>query len=216
MNPWMQFVVGMAEALGWPLAVSFIVWLLRSSIKRVIGRVSVISHKDTRIEIASQARELVDETAPAAIEATKREQPAALNHSFPGPSEPARAAMDYIAAWRPRALRTALVSPTEAVLDSWSLVVDAMKYLGARFELPLDTTPDHALLHSLLQAPNDPPLVDPVTAENIDQLRVLRNRVAHASDGAPELQRVVADYVDSAANIAVTLVGRSSQRDCRS
>lgn len=70
----LSFIAALVEALAWPLAIVFLLFLFRSRISELVSRITRISHNGTRIDLAP-LQELPTQTAES-IEIDERAQDA--------------------------------------------------------------------------------------------------------------------------------------------
>jgi hypothetical protein len=160
----LTFASQLVDSLAWPLTTLGIAFVLRSSITRLLLRLSKAKYKDVELEFGKELEDLEQRAARA-------ELPEKATQHQPTPFVP-ESLGDYIE-------RISRVSPRAAILESWVAVELAIFEAAARLNvrLPSPSQPVVALRH--LESTGA--LSSEVQAM-IQGLRSLRNKAAHAEE----------------------------------
>jgi hypothetical protein len=170
-----QLVVGLVQALAWPVCIMFLAFVLRGPLGELIGRVKSLEHGATKVSFEEELQGLRSRAEP-----TSEPPPAAEE-------DPVQKLLERL-----RALATE--SPKLCVLESWNAAMDALVTAARAKGLRLD---DKLLEKPRLLAEKlrDAGHLDAQAAEAFIGLRLLRNKVAHAENMAVSARDASA-YVD--------------------
>ncbi|MBT1065130.1 hypothetical protein KJY73_16175 [Bowmanella sp. Y26] len=152
---WMQFIVDLLDKLVWPLVVLFVVSLLRKPLTQLVPLMKKLKYKELELEFGRELK-AVSEQAVGAFPELKQDQKTLL-------------------------IASADNLPNAAILESWAVVDDAAERL-VRIHQPqvdLNISTRYKLLQDLLIRGK---LIDTKKGKLFDELRRLRNKVAHAVD----------------------------------
>ncbi len=155
----LTFTAEVIKALAWPASVFASVLLLRKPLARLLPRTSSVKYGELEVEFGREIGELHDKVAT--------ELPTATAPRTPAPSLEDRL-VDLLA-----------VSPNAAVLAAWREVERAALQLARAQGLRVDSDTDtpYKSIQQLLASSD---LVEPSRVKIFDDLRRLRNKVAHA------------------------------------
>jgi uncharacterized protein YutE (UPF0331/DUF86 family) len=165
---WLTALVEVVKALAWPVTVLSVIYLLRNSLRELLGSIheGKLRYKDLEVVINRklvEARSALGDKATASAE----DKPIALDN----PST--------------KLLELAQQSPRAAVLESWLLVESAILKIAARLqpsESKLNKRSPYQLLGAVLQSSE---VVPASVSTAISKLRDIRNQTVHASDYQP-------------------------------
>jgi hypothetical protein len=155
------------RALAWPAAAFGIAWVLRQEIRALLARISGIKYKDLEIAI----RENLDKTREALPESTREESRQLLTAPKKDVAE---------------LMRLAPRSPREAIMESWTLLQDALIELAKRkghnpLDLPASVPYYMNVFHFLLTKD----LIPESVAGAIHRLGAIRNSISENPDFQP-------------------------------
>lgn len=156
----MELVVALFVGIAWPAAIVWVAMLFRSEIRSVLRRVSQLKYKDLE---ASFDEGLVRAEAKAAV------------------ISPADAAMPHkpeLTSRLKQLRRIADVSPRASILEAWVLVEEAAAKSGYIQGAAIPRVNPHLFVDELIQQGKLPI----GSSALLDQLRKLRNQVAHLPD----------------------------------
>ncbi|GGO73111.1 hypothetical protein [Bowmanella pacifica] len=150
---WMQFIIGLLDKLVWPAVVVFVVVLLRKPLTQLVPLLKKLKYKELEFEFGRELK-AVSKHAAGAFPELKRDQKTLLI-----------ASADHL--------------PNAAILESWAVVDDAAERLirTTRRDIDLNVTTRYKLLQDLLIKDK---WLDTKKSKLFDELRQLRNKVAHA------------------------------------
>lgn len=162
---WLEFFAAIVEALAWPSAVVFLVLLLREPISRLVPLLERLKYKDLELEFGRR------------LEAAKSEAEALP----PTPSEalPSAHESEFIE----RISTLAATSPRAGVLEAWREVEETAAS-AAREHGYIGPKQYHRTPANLVRALRKAPQIEPGIITLLEELRVMRNRAAHATDFA--------------------------------
>jgi len=190
---WKEFFASLVDSLAWPLAIAFVVYLLRDPLRRWFYSLRYCRHRETELEFAVY----VEEAEAVAAQAD-------LPPPEPSVGEPALSTE----------LQTEIATaPRAAVIEAWLAVERELEPLSAYSGIDLAErrwTPD-ALVRELRQRG----VIDDALASVIRELRDARNLAAHGRPYTVERDEVV-DCVKLAGRVRSALrLARQSQEASR-
>ncbi|ABV38696.1 conserved hypothetical protein [Shewanella sediminis HAW-EB3] len=150
---WMQFVVALADKLAWPVVLVFGVITLKGPISKLIPLAKKLKFKDLEVEFGQELK-AISQKVEGAFPALKQDRKIVL-------------------------IATANHLPNSAVIEAWDEVDIAAEILiksrCQNIELSVDTRYKH--IESILIKEE---LINTKQGKLFNELRQLRNRVAHA------------------------------------
>ena len=160
----LTFVVELAKALGWPIAVVTMLLVLRRPLRGLIPLLTKLKYKDLELEFGERIEEAKQEAA-------------ALPKS-PDQKEGAIATTESIA-------RLAELSPRAAVLESWRTVEEELTDIGHRLSGPEEIVSGLGPMrrirpNEVLRSLEREKRADPNMISLLRHLQHLRNEAAHA------------------------------------
>lgn len=189
---WLAFIAAMADALAWPLVVVLLFWVLRRPLLALLPQVTRLRYKELEADFGRAVAEVEAHVAQALPDSAAARLPA------PDGREARLAAL-------------ASVAPGAAVMEAWREVEAAAKRLIAREQLQPDyqvPTP-YRLIEQILQHAR---LLETRHVKLFRELRLLRNKVAHAPDFDPTAEQAV-EYVHAACALARFIEARVQAAD---
>lgn len=148
-------LVQSVTSLAWPAAAVVCVYLFREKLNEILPRLH-FRHKETEISFRLDA---------AAEEAERLPQPASENVPEQLPITE-------------RALRLAEISPSGLIWESWTEIESALRNLS-KSQMPEGSQHGRTILHKVIIELLRRGIVDETTFKLYDDLRKIRNEVAH-------------------------------------
>lgn len=151
----LEFLASIVNSLAWPVLVGFCIYILREPAGKLLGRISKFKYR----ELEAEFREVLDEIKPIGIR----------NSDQTALKAPESASIDLE--------DLAQISPRAAVMEAWLLVEKATEKFCEANNLPKTVSYQGFFRHS--------------KEKNLDidhlqtayqEMRLLRNKAAHASD----------------------------------
>jgi hypothetical protein len=187
---WLQFFAELAKALGWPIAVVFMVIFLRHPLKDLIRNVRRFKYRDFELDWGEKL-----ESAERKAEAAQLPRPA-----------PAELPPGILG------LQTARYLASEAdsragIIEAWRHVEEALWQTALRADVLPRWRTARALTRELLKRG----LISAEVAGLLDDLRVLRNQTVHTWGVAPNAEQAE-EYISLAERVIRFLRERSSSQ----
>ena len=155
-----SFVVGLVHALAWPATIITLVILLRKPLSELIPLLQRVKYKDLEIEFGERLEEARAEVLPSGEAVT-------------GPS-----------AAEEKAAQLAAVSPRAAVLETWrELEVEVLRAAKSILKKRGDDSTGLRAFRAFAEVERSQEF-DRSVAAVLRELRMLRNKAAHAPDFA--------------------------------
>jgi hypothetical protein len=164
---WLEFFAAVVDSLAWPSALVILVVLLREPISGLIPLLHRLRYKDLELEFGRR------------LEAAKSE--AAVLQLPPAPSEALRPPQE--SEFIERISTLAGTSPRAGVLEAWRELEDAAAS-AARQRGHIGPKQYHRTPANLVRALRKSSQVDSGIISLLEDLRIMRNRAAHATDFA--------------------------------
>lgn len=158
---WVTFISKAIDSLAWPVFALIVILLLRKPIMQLIPLMSKLKYRDFEAEFAQGVQQLKEEVGDALPEATLVPADREISED--------------------RLYNLAEIAPNGAVLEGWKLIEHAAKNLiSARgHDLDYDVSTPYRLIERVLDKGD---LIDKPKVAVFNELRRLRNKVAHAGE----------------------------------
>lgn len=188
-----SLIVDILKVIAWPTVVVVSMWLLRRPLADLVPATRRVRYKDLQVEFGKDVEEVRMEA--------EAELPPLAARELSRPST------------EDRLLLMADVSPNAAILEAWREVERAsLKLLEARStHIPSSVTARYKMIMRLLGHAG---VVEPKKLKILNDLRRLRNRVAHA-DGVEATVDQALEFIDIALGLITYLnniVGGESKK----
>ncbi|MNM70865.1 hypothetical protein D3C81_825100 [compost metagenome] len=158
----MEAVVGIIDALAWPVCVLWLTYLFRSEIQAVASRVSHLKFKEFEAKFSQELN---------AVEVSLKELEQAKPNFSPSNASTSNPQLDQLE-------RIAEVSPRAAIIEAWRLIEDAASRSGFVQGASIPRI-NAALFVNWFVREGKLPVDSEAT---FDALRDLRNKAAHAPE----------------------------------
>jgi len=151
----MQFIVGLLDKVAWPLVVVFGIYAMRVPLTQLIPLLKKLKYKELELEFGEELIEAV-KSAEVAFPDLKHDKKSLL-------------------------IATAGRLPNISIMEAWKVVDDAAELLikSKRNDVDLDVPTRYKLIQNILVKGR---FIDIKKGKLFDELRQLRNKVAHAQD----------------------------------
>ncbi len=151
---WMHFIIELLDKLAWPLVVVFSILILREPLSALIRLAKKVKFNDFEVEF-SQELKTVSKKAEGAFPELKQDKKSILIASVEN-------------------------FPNSAILGAWKAVDEAAESLitSKRSDVDLNINTRYKLIENILVKGN---IIDTKKGKLFNELRQLRNKVAHAS-----------------------------------
>jgi hypothetical protein len=174
---WLSFIAAIVQAGAWPLAVVVIILILRKPLAGLIPLLQRLKYKDLELEFGER------------VEEVKAEADAVL---------PPTAPLEGLAEGdRDRLRQLSILSPRSAVLESWRRVEHAALAAAERNHVALPFRKEGISPVQVIRELERAELIDREQSGLLADLRILRNRAAHAPDFALSGESAL-DYASTA------------------
>lgn len=175
----LTFIAKLADSLAWPLVVVITLILLRRPLSELLPQVKKLRYKELEAEFGREVAQ-IDEKVSS--ELPEKVQAAPLPESAES-----------------KLLNLAGIAPNAAVLEAWKSIEESARSLIAQrgHQLDADSATPYFLIERVLSRGG---ILEPAKIKIFRDLRLLRNKVAHAED-FPLSSRQAAEYV----RVAMTL-----------
>ncbi len=156
---WKQFIASLVSSLAWPAAVFLILFVFRSELTKIVGRLAHFKYKDLELEfekVRQQAEELREELPP--------EEPASEN--------------PVVASLEDQILDAVERAPSAAILLAWSALESTIASAVTRLAVSPEPPSYRSPVHNIQMLTKHAGLPSRY-AQLLDEMRMLRNKVAH-------------------------------------
>lgn len=152
---WMEFLIELLDKLIWPSVVLVCLYLFKVPIKSLIKNTQSFKYKDLELDFGKELK-AVTEKAEIAFPELKQDKKTIL-------------------------INSADKMPNSAVLEAWKTVDQSAEALirSKRSDVDLNLNTRYKTMENILIKGK---IVDPKTGKIFNELRQLRNKVAHATD----------------------------------
>jgi hypothetical protein len=188
----LEFISSILSALAWPIAVIFIVIILRRPLRHLLLRLETLRGPGVEATFERQIEEAKDEVASAVAGSPQ------VQRSEESRQE--RLEVDDL-------LQLADVSPRAAILEAWLRVESALAEAAAKLDLPPNMRRGTLLFIETLERQG---VMSPEVGRAIRRLRNLRNVVVHTPTLDISRESII-DYVETAEFIVRSLRSRSTE-----
>ena len=168
-----EWVLPLADTLAWPLVVLVLVWVFRPYIGKIIGRIHTIQYKDLQLRLSQNLEEAVSRA-----EALEPTGVSTTDVVVPTPSD---------------------ADPRIIILNSWAAVEAAILRLATENQGTIGRT-DRMSTWRRIQALSQAELLDRPLVASLDDLRTIRNLIAHGGD-LPFDQDALQDFTRAAVRV---------------
>ena len=151
-----EWVLPLVHSLAWPLLILVLALILRPHIGRLIGLIRTIRYKDLELSLS----ETVEEATSRAQALESADDPA-LDIPSPTPSD---------------------VDPRITILNSWASVEATVRNLAEANQEAIGRATERMSTRRRIQLLTQIGIVDSPLAAALEDLRVVRNLVAHGED----------------------------------
>jgi hypothetical protein len=186
-----QFVSELIGSLVWPIIVIILVVLLRKEIRELLASITRLKYKDLEMDfqhLAESAKKLPPSPPLSASIPTGQTSYISLEDQILGIVEQA---------------------PSAAILLAWASIETAMSSAVSRMAISPDSPLSRSAYHDLVQLKDWAGLPEEVF-QTIDEMRMLRNKVAHDEKQRFQISKDGAlTYVETAIRIVKLLNGLS-------
>jgi uncharacterized protein YutE (UPF0331/DUF86 family) len=161
---WKQFIVSLIESLSWPIFILIIFYLFKSEIGKLIQKLAHLKYKDLELEF-----EKVKQQSQAIHEEIQGEG------QLPQEKEPIFLSLEN------QIFQTLEKSPAAAILLAWSIVEAALASAVSRMAISPEDPSYRSPLHNIEMLEKYGGLPKRFVTV-LNELRVLRNKIAHQHD----------------------------------
>jgi len=180
---WKQFIANLISSLAWPIVAALSLFTFRNELAKIIRRLAHLKYKDIELDfntIKQQAQELHDETKPI--------ESAVNNPVFVSLEDQILDAVER--------------APSAAILLSWSALETAIASTVARLAISPEPPSYRSPMHNVEMLIKYSGL-NKKYEHLVQEMRMLRNKVAHERDS---LVSITHKQAQSYANAAIEMI----------
>lgn len=163
---WLTFVSSLARALAWPIAVLAIAFGFRREIGVILSNLSKFRYKDFELQFGRKIEILKAEAEQANLPPFEAEPQRLAGHRVLEPPQELIYLEELLD-----------IAPKAAVMEAWREIERAVRDAATRLGLPAGRTTTDVVREIKTSGRMDPGLI-----AILDQLRALRNSVAHVGE----------------------------------
>ena len=185
---WKQFIAEIISSMAWPTVAIVILFMFRSEFAKIVQRLAHLKYKDLELDfdkVKQQAEELHKEIL--------EERPAVKSPAFTSLEDQVLDAVER--------------APSAAVLLAWSGVETAMASAVARLAISPESPSYRSPMHNIEMLAKYGGL-SKNHANLLQEIRILRNRIAHESDS---MLSITQNQAFNYANVAIDMIQHLEQ-----
>jgi hypothetical protein len=162
----LTFIANLVKALAWPISVLVIALAFKREIVQLLRTISTFRYKDVELQFGRKIESLKAEADQANLPPLRAKRELFVGEQAPEPSQELIYLNELVD-----------LAPKAAVMEAWREVERAIRDASKRLDLPITGTNRDAI-HRFKASGR----VEPTLTRMIDDLRQLRNSVAHVGE----------------------------------